>query len=123
MSLNAHVVRDANGSIQYFEGTIQDITQRKLAEAQVTILAHAVESTTEMIGITDLRGDFIFVNRAFQKAHGYPEAEILGRTPEMLFSPNNPPGLYAEAFEQLHLGAWRGEVLEKRKDGTEFPFF
>ena len=121
VSLNAHVVRDAGGGIQYFEGTIQEITQRKLAEAQVTILAHAVESTTEMIGITDLRGRFIFVNRAFQRAHGYPEAEILGQTPETLFSPNNPPGLFAEAFEQLHLGAWRSEVLERRKDGTEFP--
>ena len=123
VSLNAHVVRDASGGIQYFEGTVQDITQRKLAEAQVTILAHAVESTTEMIGITDLHGRFIFVNRAFQKAHGYSEAEILGKTSEMLFSPNNPPGLFAEAFEQLHLGAWRGEVLDRRKDGTEFPVF
>jgi PAS domain S-box-containing protein len=121
VSLNAHVVRDASGGIQYFEGTVQDITQRKLAEAQVTILAHAIESTTEMIGITDLHGRFIFVNRAFQKAHGYSEAEILGQTPEMLLSPNNPPGLFAEAFEQLHLGAWRGEAMERRKDGTEFP--
>ena len=121
VSLNAHVVRDAGGGIQYFEGTVQDITQRKLAEAQVTILAHAVESTTEMIGITDLQGRFIFTNRAFQKAHGHTEAEILGKTPEMLLSPNNPPGLFAEAFEQLHWGAWRGEVLNRRKDGTEFP--
>ena len=121
VSLNAHVVRDASGHIQYFEGTILDITQRKLAEAQVAILAHAVESTTEMIGITDLQGRYIFVNHAFQKAHGYSEAEILGKTPEMLFSPNNPPDLFAEAFEQLHLGAWRGGVLNRRKDGTEFP--
>ncbi len=123
VSLNAHVVRDASGGIKYFEGTVQDITQRKHAEAQVTILAHAVESTTEMIGITNLQGHFIFANHAFQKAHGYSEAEILGKTPEMLLSPNNPPGLFAEAFEQLHWGAWRGEVLSRRKDGTEFPVF
>jgi len=41
----------------------------------------------------------------------------------MLLSPNNPPGLFAEAFEQLIWGAWRGEVLNRRKDGTEFPVF
>jgi len=69
--LNAHVVRATGGGIKYFEGTVQDITQRKHAEAQVTILAHAVESTTEMIGITDIQGRYIFANRAFQKAHGY----------------------------------------------------
>ncbi|MGD0252202.1 MAG: PAS domain S-box protein, partial [Verrucomicrobiota bacterium] len=32
VSLNAHVVRDASGAVQYLEGTIQDIADRKWAE-------------------------------------------------------------------------------------------
>ena len=79
VSLNAHTVYDASGAVQYFEGTIQDITERKRAEAQVAMLAHAVESTVEMICITDMEDRFTFVNRAFLRAYGYTEGEILGK--------------------------------------------
>ena len=123
VSLNAHVVHDANGSVEYFEGTIQDITQRKLAEAQVATLAHAVESTAEMICITDLEDRFTFVNRAFLRAYGYTTGEILGKTPHMIFSPNNSPMLVSEIFEQSRRDGWRGELLDRRKNGTEFPIF
>jgi two-component system, LuxR family, sensor kinase FixL len=99
----------------------RDITQRKLAEARMTMLAHAVESTSELICITDLQDRFTFVNRAFQQTYGYAEYEILGKTPEILFSPKNPPKLVEQITEQTRSGGWRGEVLDQRKDGTEFP--
>jgi PAS domain S-box-containing protein len=123
VSLNAHTVYDASGAVQYFEGTIQDITGRKRAEAQVAMLAHAVESTAEMICITDIEDRFTFVNRSFLRAYGYTEVEILGKTPDLLFSPNNPPTMRSEILEQSRLDGWRGEVLDRRKDGTEFPVF
>ena len=123
VSLNAHVVYDASGAAQYFEGTIQDITERKRAEGQVAMLAHAVESTAEMICIRDIEDRFAFVNRAFLRAYGYTEMEIMGKTPDILFSPNNPPTLISEILEQTRLDGWRGEVLDRRKDGTEFPIF
>ncbi len=34
ISLNAHIVRDADGAILYYEGTVDDITVRKEAEAE-----------------------------------------------------------------------------------------
>jgi PAS domain S-box-containing protein len=123
VSLNAHVVYDASGAVQYFEGTVQDITERKRAEGQVAMLAHAVESTAEMICITDIEDRFTFMNRAFLRAYGYTEMEIMGKTPDILFSPNNPPTLISEILEQTRLDGWRGEVLDRRKDGTEFPIF
>jgi PAS domain S-box-containing protein len=123
VSLNAHAVYDASGAVQYFEGTIQDITQRKRAEARAATLAHAVESTTEMICITDIENRFTFVNRAFLWAYGYTLEEILGKTPDILYSPNNPPELRSRVLQQTRLEGWRGEVLNRRKDGTEFPIF
>ncbi len=123
VSLNAHLVRDAGGAVQYLEGTIQDITERKRAEAQVAMLAHAVESTAEMICITDIEDRFTFVNRAFLRAYGYTQEEILGKTPDILFAPNQLPKLTAEILGQTRLDGWRGEVLNRRKDGTEFPIF
>jgi PAS domain S-box-containing protein len=125
VSLNAHLVSDESGAVQYFEGTIQDITERKRAEGQLLLLAHAVESTGEIICITDVEDKFTFVNRAFLEAYGYAREEILGKTPQLLISPNNdnPPALLSEILGQTRSAGWRGEVLDRRKDGTDFPIF
>jgi PAS domain S-box-containing protein len=119
----AFPVRDASGKVYRIAGLAQDITERKQTEAQLTTLGHAVESTSELICITDLQDRFVFVNQAFQRIHGYTEAEILGKTPEILYSPRNPPELLAEVLNQTRLGGWQGEVLDRRKDGTEFPIY
>jgi PAS domain S-box-containing protein len=109
--------------VLYYEGTSQDITERRRADVQLATLAHAIESTSEMICITDLQDRFAFVNRAFTLAYGYTPAEILGQTPAILFSPKNPPGLLEDILTQTRAGGWRGEVIDRRKDGSEFPVF
>jgi PAS domain S-box-containing protein len=116
-------IHDESGKVYRIAGIAEDITGRKGAEAHIARLAHAVESTSELICITDGADRFTFVNRAFQHAYGYTAAELLGKTPEILFSPNNPPSLMQEILEQTRLGGWRGEVLDRRKDGTELPIF
>jgi len=119
----AFPVRGDDGNVYRIAGIAEDITERKREEAEVAILAHAVECTAELICITDSQDRFIFANRAFQLAHGYTLEEILGRTPEILYSPRNPPSLLAEVLKQTRLGHWQGEVLDRRKDGTEFPIW
>lgn len=119
----AYPVRNRSGQVYRIVGVAEDITERQLAETRLTTLAHAVESTDELISITDLENRLTFVNRAFQQAYGYLEEEILGRTPDLFFSSKNSEELVAEILEQTHLGGWRGEVLNRRKDGTEFPVF
>ncbi len=94
---------------------------RRQVERQLATLAQAVQSTSELICITDLQDRFTFANHAFQAAYGYTEAEILGQTPALLFSPRNPPELMPEILEGTRAGGWRGEVWDRRKDGTEFP--
>ena len=51
--ISARAARDPSGHTLYYEGTSEDITERKLSEARITTLAQAVESTSEMICITD----------------------------------------------------------------------
>jgi PAS domain S-box-containing protein len=121
--VNARVVRDAHGAVLYYEGTSQDITERRKTETNLAMLAHAMESTSEMICITDLENRFTFVNRAFAVAYGYTPEEILGKTPDILFSPNNPSGLLSEIVAGTRAGGWRGEVMDRRRDGTDFPVF
>jgi PAS domain S-box-containing protein len=123
VELNAAALRDGKGQPFGLVAIARDITQRNRTESQLTMLAHALESSTEPICVTDLQDRFIFVNRAFQSTYGYTKAEILGQHPEILFSPRNPPSLMAEILAHTRVGGWRGEVLDRRKDGTEFPIF
>ncbi len=128
ISVNAHIVRDADGKALYYEGTSQDVTERKRAEealkeseARLATLAHAVESTAEMICITDMEDRFTFANPAFLKGYGYTEAEIIGKTPAILVSPQNPPSLLTEILKATRAAGWNGEVIDRRKDGSDFP--
>ena len=46
ISVNAHVVRDDQGKILYYEGTAQDINERKLAEARSAVFAALARKLT-----------------------------------------------------------------------------
>src|ERR1017187_8650690 len=106
---------------RYVFAFMRDITERKRAEEQIRLLAYAVQSARDLICITDSENRFTFVNQSFVKAYGYSQEEVLGRKPDFLYSPKNPPGLCEHIFRQTLGGSWTGELLNRRKDGTEFP--
>lgn len=101
--------------------TIRDITEDKRAQEQIRLLAQSVESTSEMISITDLANRFIFVNKAFVSAYGFREAEVLGQTPEILLAGEDTRAQLDEVFRRTLILGYTGELLNRRKDGTVFP--
>ncbi len=118
---SASAVRDQRGQLRFIISMVEDITGRKQAEDQIRLLANAVHSTQELICIMDQENRFQFVNRGFLKAYGYGEQELLGRQPDFLYAPVNSPGLCQQVFQQTLEGGWQGEIVHRRKDGTEFP--
>ncbi|MDB6028936.1 MAG: hypothetical protein JWM68_5159 [Verrucomicrobiales bacterium] len=98
----------------------EDMTERRKAENQLRILGHAMATTNELISITDTNDRFVYVNRASLDAYGYTEAELLGSTPAVLFSDRNSPELLGEILAGARGNGWNGEVLDRRKDGSEF---
>ena len=104
-----------------FTAFIRDISKRKRDEEQIRLLADAVQSTAELISITDRENKFTFVNQAFLDAYGYHESEVLRRTPDFLYATENPPGFHAQVLEQTLRGGWHGEIVNRRKDRTTFP--
>jgi len=86
---NVRAIRDAKGRLLYYEGTVEDITQRRRAEEnlrQSEALYHSlVETLPQNIFRKDLLGRFTFVNQRFCSALGRTAAEILGRTDYDLF--------------------------------------
>lgn len=102
---------------------IQDITDRIRAEEEITMLAHSLKSVNECVSITDMNDIIIFVNESFCNTYGYTKEELIGKHLEMLRSLNNPAGLTDAILPSTIQGEWRGELLNKRKDGTEFPIY
>lgn len=116
-----------NASVIEFNGkqailTInRDITERKRVEETMQLLAHTMESISEIATITDLNDRLKFVNEAFLRMYGYERIEVIGKHVGMIWSPNNNPGLLEEILQQSRIGSWKGEILNMTKDGREFP--
>ncbi len=110
---------DESGKLVRMLGSMVDITELRRIEERAGLLAQAVESTNDLISITSVDDRFLFVNRAFLDAYGYTADEVLGRTPDMLA----PRGENVAAAIRLATlaGKWSGELVNRRKDGTEFP--
>jgi PAS domain S-box-containing protein len=84
ITLTAHAVRDAAGGLLYFEGTAEDITERKLAVEALQdseALYHSlVEGLPVCIFRKDLAGRFTFGNQAFCSSLKRPLSQVVGRS-------------------------------------------
>ncbi|HUC83951.1 MAG TPA: PAS domain S-box protein, partial [Candidatus Acidoferrales bacterium] len=113
------VRRDATGRAVRMTGVCWDISERKQAEAQIRILAIALQSAANAIVITDRNGIIEWVNPAFTRLTGYGVNEAIGRNPRVLKSGAHPPEFYAGIWRAVLAGrVWHGELINKRKDGT-----
>lgn len=113
-------VKDAHGRVVRLLGTVQDITRRKQAEAQLRLQNTALESSANAIVITDPQGFIQWANPAFTALTGYvvPD-EILGRNPrELVKSGKQDKRFYKKLWDTILAGkVWRGELINRRKDG------
>jgi PAS domain S-box-containing protein len=110
-----------NGKVVCLEGFITDITERKLAEEKINILAHSLKSVSECVCITNMRDRIIFVNKSFSRVYGYLPNEVIGKPITFLRSPNNDPAIVKKVYPETLAGGWTGELMNKRKNGEEFP--
>jgi len=101
--------------------SIRDISERKLAEAQLQVAASVFSHAIEGIMITSADGRIIDVNAAFTRITGYSREEVRGQTPSMLNSGRNTPTFYQQLWQDLlQHGSWSGELWNRRKDGDVY---
>ncbi len=113
--------KDASGKLLSYDGVIKDITERKQAEESLRKLSQAVEQSPSTIVITDLNANIEYANTAFVKESGYSLAEAIGKNPRLLHSGKTPRSTYDDMWAHLTRGeAWKGEFINRRKDGNEY---
>jgi diguanylate cyclase (GGDEF)-like protein/PAS domain S-box-containing protein len=121
MRNRARLHDEGTGKYTGLIGSTEDVTERKLREADLRIAATAFECQ-EAIVVTDAKQQILRVNRAFTELHGYTAQEVLGRTPRLLQSGRHDRSFYAAMAGELErAGTWQGEVWNRRKNGEIFP--
>ena len=128
---NARAVMDARARALYFEGSIEEVTTRKLTEQALreseARKGAILDSALDAIISIDDRGQIIEFNPAAEKMFGHKRADVLGRELAAVILPS--------AWREKHrtglapyLATGNGELLGKRvemtavrADGRQFP--
>lgn len=119
-------VVDEAGRIQYYDGAISDITERKIAEESVEnqrkFLRQLIDANPNYIFAKDPEGRFTLVNEVFASSYGLSTDEMIGKTDEQVHSDLKEVAFFKRLDrEVLETGEERivPDQFVKNADGTE----
>ncbi len=109
-----------NGNLESVHCVIRDISERKKAEAELTLLMTAIEQAVEIFIITNIRGGVEYVNPAFEDVTGYCRSDICGQSLSVVESSGD---MLFEGLKQVAVSGreYIGQVacITKKGDGCE----
>ncbi|MBL8061564.1 MAG: PAS domain S-box protein [Anaerolineales bacterium] len=117
-----HAIRNERGEIVEFQSVGRDITEKIRAEEMLRIQGAALEAVANAIIITDRDGIIQWANPAFTTLTGYTAEEVIGKNPrELVRSGKQDRVFYKNMWDTILAGEiWRGELINRRKDGTRY---
>ncbi len=93
-------------------------TKKREVEKQVRQMVNVLEQSFESVLITDVDGNIIYVNPAFERITGYKKEEVIGQNPRFLKSGLHDRAFYEELWSKLVAGqSWKGVFINRRKNG------
>ncbi len=117
VEVRTHEMQQANEELH------REIQQRQRVAEELQLQSRVLESVAEGVSVSDTAGNIVFTNAAFQNMFRYDRHELIGRniTSLMAFSTEeNEEILKGIMSSFLVSGKWKGELEQRRKDGTEF---
>jgi PAS domain S-box-containing protein len=130
-TISVRCLRRADGSVDYFVGLLQDITERKRAEERLRQseerMRAILESALDCIITVDHQGRVVEFNPAAEKTFGYKRDATIGQPmAELIIPPSLREGHQRGLAHYLSTGAAhvlgkRIELMGMRSNKSEFP--
>lgn len=123
---NAKAICDESGKVLYYEGSVEDISDKKEAEEELRQsekrFRELVDTSPDAITLVDLKGKIMVVNNRSIQQLGYEEQELIGMNALELFTPDHKKIAIEKMAETIKLGRLRNiELNLRRKDGSSVP--
>jgi PAS domain S-box-containing protein len=122
LSDSATAVRDENGEVVRYEGTVRDITNQKHAEAAVKegrrLLQQVIDTVPAVINVKDTQLRYVLMNRYMAGIFGIEPDEALGRTTAELMSRYGATKTSDPDKRVLETGDGLGFYEEEYKDSS-----
>jgi PAS domain S-box-containing protein len=128
---SAKLIRGAEGTPLRYEGTVEDITERKQAERELQEremrIRNILESSTDAIITLDPSQCILSFSKSAEQIFGYTAGEIIGQPLDLLLPPQfierhrQYVNDFAEQPEASRRMEMRREISGIRKGGAEFP--
>jgi len=116
ISENCRAVRNARGRLLYYEGTVEDITQRRQMEQELrnseSLYHSLVETMPQNVFRKDLLGRFTFANQQYCNHYHCKQEDILGKT-DFDFFPNELAEKYQRDDQQVMQSGQTYEITEE----------
>ncbi len=121
--LNAyHALPCTERSWGYVARSIVDVLGQRDLQRENAMLRRVVEHASDCILSVSREGDIQLANGAVVRTFGYARTELIGSSVEKLFPPDAIHDTETDLYSALQSGeAWTGEVMARRRDGTNFP--
>jgi len=107
--------------LEFVSDQISLTIHRKKADENIRKLSTAVEQSPSVIAITNLAGNFEYVNPKFTELTGFNSDEVIGENARILKSGEQSNEFYEKFWQTINAGnEWHGEFHNKKKDGRYF---
>lgn len=121
---HSHVVRDQHGYTLYYEGTVEDITEERKAQAKLqqseTLLSNLMAAIPDHVWIKEISGAYLLCNATFAQSLGVEPPAVVG-THDSDWVNEASAAHYAKT-DQLAIAAGRPVVFEEDFGAPDTPY-
>ncbi len=111
-------MKSQKGEVVDREKMTLDFTTGQKDEHSFYRLAQLVEQSTNAIILTDIGGNIVYANHAFESMTGYKFSEVFGKNPRFLKSGFHDNDFYKGLWQTITSGkTWSGTFVNRKKNG------
>jgi two-component system cell cycle sensor histidine kinase/response regulator CckA len=108
---------DSEGKPYQYVAIRHDITQRKLAEEEISRQAALLNEAHDAIMVRDLEDTIVYWNKGAELLYGWTAQEAIGKPARIFLFEELPPEFEQAKSELETTGHWRGELTQTTKSG------